>query len=159
MSTGIKKLQEEYKFIRKSGILASIKGTAKPVQKDFLHWFGFIEGPKNSPYDKGIYYFEMKITTDYPNKAPIDVRMKIPIYHKNISNSQGHICFSYLSNWQNTNDIAGIAFAIFDLLRNPNPGSPYNSTNLSKAREFNQNYAMRLQTYDWNNSWDKGWNF
>ena len=99
----------------------------------------------------------MKFTNDYPNKGPIDVRMKTPTYHENISNSQGHICVSYLSNWQSTNDVAGIAYTIFELLSNPNPGSSYNSTNKSKAIEFNQNYAKRPQTYDWNNSWDKGW--
>lgn len=159
MSTGVKKLQEEYKFIRRSGILASIKGTARPVQKDFLHWYGFFEGPKDTPYENGLYYFEIKFTNDYPNKGPIDVRMKTPIYHENISNSQGHICVSYLSSWQNTNDVAGIAIAIFNLLKIANPLSSYNSTNESKAREFNQKYAMKEQTYDWNNSWDKGWTF
>lgn len=160
MSTGVKKLQEEYKFIRQSGILASIKGTARPVKKDFLHWFGFLEGPKNTPYENGIYYFEMKFTEDYPNKGPIDVRMKTPIYHENISNSNGHICVSYLSSWQNTNDIAGIAFAIFRLLNTSNPSSSYNSTNKDKAKEMNRKYAIQGQSYEWEKSdvcWEKGW--
>lgn len=162
MSTGIKKLQEEYKFIRKSGILAGIKGTVRPVKKDFLHWFGFLEGPINTPYEHGTYYFEMKFTENYPNQGPIDVRMKTPIYHENISNSQGHICVSYLSSWQSTNDIAGIAFAIFGLLKTPNPSSSYNSTNLTKAKEMNQKYAMKEQKYEWDKSdicWEKGWTF
>ena len=117
MSTGTKKLQEEYKFLRKSGILATILGQAAPIsKKDFLHWKGSIIGPKNSPYADGTYFFEMKFTNEYPNRGPIDVRMKTPIYHPNINNSNGHICVQYLSSWRNTNDVAGIVNTIFDLL-------------------------------------------
>ena len=158
MSTGVKKLQEEYIFIRKNNVLSGAGGTASPFKKDFLHWYGCIVGPKNTPYENGIYYFEMKFTSDYPNKGPIDVRMKTPIYHENINSSNGHICDSYFSSWQNTNDVAGIVHAIFELLNNPNPGSSYNSTNKQKAQELNQKFAMRVdQTYDWSKSWDQGW--
>ena len=157
MSTGIKKLQDEYTFLRKNGILATIGGSVAPVKKDFLHWFGSIVGPKKTPYEGGTYYFEMKFTNDYPNKGPIDVRMKTPIYHPNISNSNGHICVQYFSSWQNTYDVAGIANSIFFLLANPNLGSSYNSTDENKSKEFNQKYALQDQTYDWSSSWDKGW--
>ena len=157
MSTGIKKLQEEFRFLRKKGILATIGGTAAPVKKDFLHWFGCIVGPKNTPYADGTYYFEMKFTNDYPNQAPIDVRMKTPIYHPNISHSNGHICVQYFSSWQNTYDVAGIVNTIFDLLYNPNPLSPYNQLDENKAREFNNKYALTEQTFDWSSCWDKGW--
>ena len=93
MSTGVKKLQEEYIFLRKNTVLSSIGGTVRPVQNDFLHWYGSIDGPKNTPYKNGTYFFEMKFTNDYPNKGPIDVRMKTPTYHENISNSNGIYAF------------------------------------------------------------------
>lgn len=157
MSTGVKKLQEEYIFLRKNPVLSSIGGTVRPVQNDFLHWFGSIKGPKNTPYENGTYYFEMKFTNDYPNKGPIDVRMKTPTYHENISNSNGHICVSYFSSWQNTYDVAGIVHAIFILLCYPNPSCSYNATNKQKAQEFNQKYAMKDQEYDWSKCWDQGW--
>ena len=151
MSTGVKKLQEEYIFLRKNPVLSSIGGTVRPVQNDFLHWFGSIKGPKNTPYENGTYYFEMKFTNDYPNKGPIDVRMKTPTYHENISNSNGHICVSY------SYDVYGIVHAIFILLCYPNPSCSYNATNKQKAQEFNQKYAMKDQEYDWSKCWDQGW--
>ena len=157
MSTGVKKLQEEYIFLMKNSVLSSIGGTVRPVQNDFLHWFGSIKGPKNTPYENGTYYFEMKFTNDYPNKGPIDVRMKTPTYHENISNSNGHICVSYFSSWQNTYDVAGIVHAIFILLYYPNSSCSYNATNKQKAQEFNQKYAMKDQEYDWSKCWDQGW--
>lgn len=159
MATGIKKLQEEYKFIRKKGILATIGGTAAPIGKDFLHWFGCLNGPKNTPYSGGTYYFEIKFTNEYPNRGPIDVQMRTPIYHPNIDCSNGHICVTYFSNWKNTNDVVGIVNTIFDLLDDPNPKSSYNSTNIKKAEEFKQKYATLEQNFDWNNTWDKGWSF
>ena len=157
MSTGIKKLQEEYRYIRKNGVLSTIEGTAAPVKKDFLHWFGCIVGPKNTPYAGGTYYFEFKFTNDYPNKGPIDVRMKTPIYHPNITNSNGHICVQYFSSWNRSYDVVGIVNAIFDLLDNPNPGNAYNSTDAGKAQDFNRRFATQDQSFDWSNSWDKGW--
>ena len=157
MSTGVKKLQEEYIFLMKNSVLSSIGGYVRPVQNDFLHWFGSIKGPKNTPYENGTYYFEMKFTNDYPNKGPIDVRMKTPTYHENISNSNGHICASYFSGWQNTYDVAGIVHTIFALLNHPNPSSSYNATNKQKAYEFNWRYAMKNQKYDLSKCWDQGW--
>jgi len=156
-SIGIKKLQEEYKKIRKEGILTTILGTAAPIKKDFLHWRGNICGPKNTPYDKGIYYFEIKFTNEYPNKAPIDVQMRTKTYHPNIYSSNGHICNSYFSNWNKENNVYGIINAIHDLLTNPNPSSSYNCLDEKKAKEFNLKYATSNQEYDWDNSWNKGW--
>ena len=100
----------------------------------------------------------MKFTNEYPNKGPIDVRMKTPTYHPNIDSSNGHICVQYLSSWQNTYDVAGIVNTIFDLLNDPNPASAYNSTDVKKSEEFKQIYATSEQTFDWDNVWDKGWN-
>lgn len=157
ISTGIKKLQEEYKIIRRKGILSSIQGSAAPIKKDFLHWKGNFCGPKNTPYSNGLYYFEIKFTNEYPNKGPIDVRMRTKTYHPNISNSNGHICDSYFSSWNSNYNVYGIVNAIHELLSNPNPGSSYYSLDENKAKEFNLKYATLDQEYDWDNCWEKGW--
>ena len=145
MSTGIKKLQEEHKFIKKKGILATFGGTAGPIKKNYLHWFGNIEGPKNTPYEGG-------------TCSVIDVQMRTPTYHPNISSGNGHICVSYMNNWESTNSIAGIVNPIFELLNEANPDSSYNSTDVQKARNFTNLYANDFQNINWDQSWDKGWN-
>ena len=162
MSKGVEKLKDEYqRYERGSKMLADI-GCAFfiPINDDYLHWAGVINGPKNSPYENGRYFFEMKFTNNYPNEGPIDVRMKTPIYHPNINNLDGHICLHYLYKWKNTYNIAGIALAIFELLFDPNPANSYKPINISKAKEFNKKYAYSqcFHSIDWNNSWDKGWN-
>ena len=159
MSTGIKKLQEEHKFLKKKGILATFGGTAAPIKKDYLHWFGNIEGPKNSPYEGGTFFFEMKFKDNYPAPGSIvDVQMRTPTYHPNINSGNGHICVSYMNYWENTHTIAGIVNAIFELLSDPNPGSAYNTTDNQKAKNFTLLYANVDQNINWDQSWGKGWN-
>lgn len=157
MSRGITKLQEEFRQIRKGGILANIGGSAAPINKDYLHWMACFIGPKNSPYTGGLYYIEMKFKNTYPDEGPIDVQMRTPTYHPNIFCDNGHICVSYFSNWKKTNNIAGIVNTVFDLLAEENPGNGYHDHNKDKAREFKNRYAYENQNYDWNNSWGKGW--
>ena len=157
MSVGVKKLQEEFKYIRKSSGLANISGTVAPYKKDFLHWFGCFMGPKNTPYSDGIFYFEIKFTKNYPNEKP-EVQMRTPIYHPNIYNGNGHVCVSYLNEWKNTYDIIGIVNAIYDILDEPNTGDSYLiGFDKKKAEEFKKKYATENQDIDWKNSWGKGW--
>ena len=159
MSSGLKKLQEEHKFLKKKGILATFGGTAAPIKKNYLHWFGNIEGPKNSPYEGGTFYFEMKFTDNYPEiGSVIDVQMRTPIYHPNIKSRNGHICVSYMNEWKNTHTIAGIVNSIFELLNEANPSSSYNTTDIEKAKKFTNLYAKVDQNINWDESWDKGCN-
>lgn len=153
MSTGISKLQSEHKFIRRSGILATHGGTAAPIKKNYLHWFGNVEGPKNTPYENGTFFFEMKFKNNYPEIGCIeDIQMRTPIIHPNISSSNGHICVSYISQWDRTNSIAGIVNSIFELLN-----SPSSQVDVQKARNFTNLYAKINQNINWDNSWSKGW--
>ena len=157
-STGIKKLQEEYKKMRKQNIFGAIQATAAPIEKDFLHWYGCLEGPINTPYSGGTYYFEIKFTNEYPKKGPIDVQMRTKIYHPNIDISNGHICDTYFSQWEDKYTVAGIVHAIFDLLDTPNDGDGYRCINTKKAEELNSKYATDDQEFNWKESWNKGWN-
>lgn len=159
MSKGLTKLQEEFKYIRKSGILAHIGGSAGPINKDFFHWSACFIGPKGSPYEGGLFFIEMKFDSNYPDSCPIDVQMRTPTYHPNINCSSGHICVSYTwsHTWKNTNNIVGIINAVWDLLAEEHPSNGYQGENKTKAIEFKSKYAYESQEYNWDNSWNKGW--
>lgn len=154
MSTATKKLQDEHRFLKRTGILATHGGTAAPItKKNYLHWFGNIEGPKNSPYEGGTFYFEMKFKNSYPEPGCIeDIQMRTPIIHPNIFPSNGHICVDYISSWNNKYTIAGIVNSIFELLY-----SPSSQVDFQKAKNCTNLYAKTNQNIDWNNSWNKGW--
>ena len=163
MSKGLTKLQAEYKYIRKSGCLAQIGGAAGPIRidgkPDYFHWSACFIGPKGSPYERGLFFIEMKFDSNYPDSCPIDVQMRTPTYHPNIDRNNGHICVSYTwpYAWKNTNNIVGIINAVWDLLAMEHPTNGYQVENIEKAKEFKSRYAYESQQYDWKNSWNKGW--
>ena len=152
---GLEKLEEEVKFIRRKGPLASIGGSAGPIEEDLFHWRALFVGPIGSYYEGGLYYLEMVFSENYPYTAP-KVRMRTPIYHPNIRDD-GKICVDYLTKWKPEYDIVGIVNAVFLLLsltKEPEGGwNGYHPFNLEKTLLL-KSKANLSQKYDWN---DKKW--
>ena len=152
MTTGVAKLQMEYKEMKKKGLLAVIGGSAGPIKKRcFNHWKACFIGPPKTPYENGLYFIEMKFTDNYPTARP-DVRMRTQVYHPNINGED--ICVNYLNDWKEENNIAGIVHAVFNLLAEPNEGDGFHKQDINKAVEFKNLYAYEGQTYKWD---DENW--
>lgn len=158
---GIEKLQFEYQFLRKGG-LSHIGGSAGPIKKNYLHWKGCFIGPRNSPYEGGLYFIEMKFSENYPNEKP-KVRMRTKTWHPNISDKTGEICVDYLkSKWNSENNVLGIVDTIFDLLEKPNFDDKLNGScdknSFEKiVLEYKQKYAYENQEYQWD-EWNGSYN-
>jgi len=72
--------------------------SAGPVGDDLFHWQSTIMGPKESPYEGGIFFLNINFPSDYPFKPP-KVTFTTKIYHCNV-NSNGSICLDILqSQW------------------------------------------------------------
>jgi len=72
--------------------------SAGPIQDDLFHWQSTIMGPKDSPYEGGIFFLNIHFPTDYPFKPP-KVQFTTKIYHCNVNNN-GSICLDILqSQW------------------------------------------------------------
>lgn len=157
MKTGRERLTEELKFMRRKAPLASMGGSAGPIDNDLFHWKATFVGPIGSLYEGGLYYIEMVFTDNYPIEKP-KVRMRTKIYHPNINLSTGKICVDYLNYWdKNTNNITGIvnaAYLLLSLNNEPKDGwNGYNSFSPDKARESKKNAGLS-QSYDWSDiSW------
>ena len=90
--------------------------------------------------------------------------MRTPTFHPEINNEDGRICIEYLYKWQNDFNIIGILNAVFRLLACPNFHNCYSffkgideRTYIQKASKMTSKYAGESQSYNWDNSWDKGW--
>jgi ubiquitin-conjugating enzyme E2 D/E len=125
--------------------------SAGPKGDDLKIWSATIFGPKDTPYEGGIFHLEIKFTDSYPFKPPL-VKFITPIYHCNINNAGG-ICLDILkNNWSPALTISKLLISLCSLLSEPNPGDPLvpSIANLYKqnksihdanAREYTLKYA------------------
>lgn len=116
----LKRLRKELNSIKKTcppGI------SAGPLEDSMFEWEGYIEGPKDTPYEGGLFKLNIKIPKEYPFKPPL-ISFTTYIYHCNIA-SDGSICLDILKDqWSPALDIAQTLMSIQSLLDNPNPNDP-----------------------------------
>ena len=127
--------------------------SAGPVSEDNIFtWSAKINGPKDSPYEGGIFLLAIDFPKEYPFKPP-KINFITKIYHPNI-NSGGSICLDILnSQWSPALTISKTLLSICSLLTDPNPDDPLVSSiaqlyknNINKYNEeaklWTSKYAM-----------------
>ena len=135
--------------------------------KDIRKLKALIIGPKNTPYENGIFIFDFFIKNDYPNNPPQfkflttgqgRVRFNPNLY------VCGKVCLSLLNTWngyggerwnKDTSTILQILISIQSLIFTENPffNEPGHEKNINKdyserkSKEYNDN--IRYQTIKW----------
>ena len=116
-------------------------------ENDYRVWRVTMLGPKDTPYQGGFFWINIKFPEEYPIKPPVAYFIT-PIYHPNINPKAqrssedkplGYINISILNYWKPKNTIKELLVNIFGLLNNPNFDCPYG---LEIAEEFIKNRAI-----------------
>jgi len=126
--------------------------SAGPIDDDNIFaWSATMIGPKDSPYEDGIFLLKINFPNNYPFKPP-QITFDTKIFHPNISSS-GSICLDILqSNWSPALTITKTLLSISSLLTDPNPDDPLDATAgrmyktnrdefNNKAKEYTQKHA------------------
>ena len=176
----MKIITEEYKeFIRDpSASLGITVGLFN--ENNMFEWKCTILGPKDSFYNRGLFYLKIIFPDNYPNSKP-EMIFLTPIYHLNVKylaggkQPLGHICISTLNDWKPGDSVKKILQEIFTLFYKNNPESPYDDMRHSrrnefvnnptlfekKAKYFTKKYAgpyTKLKLSDFSNGWDFTYN-
>ncbi|KAG7454163.1 bifunctional E2/E3 enzyme R795-like isoform 3 [Solea senegalensis] len=107
-------------------------------ESDFTFWRILMQGPPDTPYEKGAFELYCQFGPDYPVKPPL-FRFVTQVYHCNV-NSVGRICHSIFDRSYNANiTMKEIFDAVYGLLIVPEPDDPLDSI---LAEEFLTNREM-----------------
>lgn len=131
-----------------------IVGIYAEAQKDNPRHFNvMIAGPKDSPYEGGLFKLQLYLPEDYP-MVPPKVLFMTKIYHPNID-FLGKICLDILkTNWSPALQIRSVLLSIQLLLSEPNTSDPLNeqvnahwlkdkADAHKTAKEWTQKYASQ----------------
>ncbi len=111
----------EFQKCQKDDDLLQIGCTFKLKDNNIFQWRVTMYGPKETPYENGIFTIIISFPPDYPRKGP-EFKFVNKIYHLNVDfkNNLGHISLNHLNEWAITGKVRvfpsyGIKQALFDI--------------------------------------------
>jgi ubiquitin-conjugating enzyme E2 D/E len=109
-----------------------------------------IKGPKDTPYEKGVFDLSVDFPKEYPFIPPT-IKFINRIFHPNID-MNGNICIDILKDqWASSISLTSIIISLSDLLQNPNPDDPLNidAGNIYKKNkeQFNKTVNDYIKKY------------
>mmetsp|Transcript_9097 Transcript_9097/g.15856 ORF Transcript_9097/g.15856 Transcript_9097/m.15856 type:complete len:191 (+) Transcript_9097:137-709(+) len=85
---------------------------------------GWVPGPKDTPYDGGLYEIEIILPNQYPFEPP-KMRFVTKVWHPNISSQSGAICLDILKDqWSPALTIKTAMLSLQALLSSPQADDP-----------------------------------
>ncbi|XP_056299208.1 uncharacterized protein LOC130212098 [Pseudoliparis swirei] len=117
-----------------------------PSESDFTFWKILMEGPPDTPYERGTFELFCQFGSDYPVKPPL-VRFVTRVYHCNI-NSVGRICHNIFDrNYHAQITMRDVLNAVYGLLIIPEPEDPLDSILAEEFLTSPKTYEQEAQKH------------
>jgi len=121
--------------------------TITPNEKDISEVEALITGPKDTPFEDGVFRVKLKMGADFP-QAPPKGYFLTKIFHPNVAEGSGEICVNTLKkDWKESYGIKHILLTIKCLLIVPNPESALNEEAGRLLLDQYEDYFARAKTY------------
>ena len=154
------RLKKKFQFCQQENDLTQIGCTVGLDGGNLYRWKATITGPKNTPYEDGIFNISITFPKDYPRFGP-EFKFINKIYHLNVDhkNDIGHICLNTLNSWRVSGKVNGsniytvkqALFDIFCLFSNQGVESAYDKRlemlYRNNPEEFNEEAKRWTQLY------------
>jgi peroxin-4 len=140
-----KRIRKELQVLRKSPDDSDIVLEVDP--DNLLKWKGWIKGPVDTPYERGVFELDIRCGIDYP-LAPPTIKFVTKVFHPNVHFRSGDICLDILKKeWSPAWGIQASCRAVLALLSDPDAESPLNcdAGNMVRGNDmiaFNTTAAM-----------------
>ena len=115
------RLLKEYQLCQEDNDLIQIGCNFGLENDNLFTWRVTMVGPKNTPYEGGLFTIIITFPENYPIRGP-EFKFKNKIYHLNVDceNDFGHICINNLNSWRTTGKVKDKSFytvkqALFDI--------------------------------------------
>ena len=105
------RLNKEFQLCQEDQDLITIGCNFGLENNNIYKWRVSMLGPKNTPYEKGLFTIKIEFPDDYPNHGP-EFKFVNKIYHLNVVGDKnredfGHICINNINSWKLTGVVRG----------------------------------------------------
>ena len=118
---GLARIRKEFQLCDQDDELMQIGCSFGLFNNDIFKWKVTMLGPKNTPYEGGIFTIKIIFPEDYPNHGP-EFKFVNKIYYLNVDtrNDIGHISLSSINAWRVAGNVPGrpvfgVKQALFDI--------------------------------------------